>query len=368
MSFGVEVTTRLAPPSRGAVPRTGKLFLCGPASAETGRVDDLRSIDDFTAAIGNRAGPVIPSWDAAQVFFQAGGSVLTFAPYASDYGDALALIDDTRYGPGQVIVVGTTPVATMFTDLNTLCMATNRVALRDVSDGDAVSDMVTTGGLAVDNDDYGATFGPWLTAPPPPGVIGANDRVVPASVVIAALCNLVDNDGNPNRAAAGDDYPLRYVTGMQTEISAVDRASLFAAGVNAFDDEFVLENYGFQTNRAQDPNDPYWQFNCSRARMALVDACTQRARPYMFRPIDGRGRIEAELGADIEDECNKLYTVDAMYGDTAQDAYDVNVSSSINTVDTIAQGELHAVASVVWTLHAKSVLVELVTVPLGSAV
>lgn len=368
MSFGVEVRTRTAQAARGPAPRTGKLFLCGPAASITSGRVDLRSIEDFEAAVGTRTGATTPSWDAAQVFFKAGGSSCTFAPYDTDYGDALALIDDPKYGPGQVIVIGEDPATTLHADLQTLCMATNRVALRDVSQDSAPTQMQTDGDFAPDDDEYGATFGPWLTVPPPPGVIGANPREIPASVIIAALCNLVDADGNPNRAAAGDDYPVQYATGMTQELTAVNRAGLFQHGVNAFDDTFILENYGFQTNKPMDQSDPYWQFNCSRARMYLVDRCQIRARPYMFRPIDGRGLVEAELGSDIEDECNQMFLANGMYGATPQDAYDVNVSSSVNTVNTIAQGEIHAVASVVWTLHATAVIVDLVTVPLGSPV
>jgi hypothetical protein len=368
MSFGVDVRTRTAQAARGAVGRTDKLFLCGPAASVTSGRVDLRSIADFEAAVGLRNAGTTASWDAVQTYFRAGGKQCTFAPYATDYGDALALIDDPKYGPGQLVVLGEPPGATLYSDMQAACQANNRVALRDVTQDAAVTQLETDGGTAPANDEYGATFGPWLTVPPPPGVVGANPREIPGSIAIAALCALVDADGNPNRAAAGDDYPLQYATGMTLDISATDRAALFQAGVNAFDDTVVLENYGFQTNKAQDVNDPYWQFNCSRARMALVDRSTLRARPFMFRPLDGRGRLEGELQADLEDECNKLFLVDAMYGDTPQDAYDVNVTSSVNTVDTIAQGELHAVASVVWTLHAISVEVDLVTVPLGSPV
>jgi hypothetical protein len=309
-----------------------------------------------------------------QAYFQMGGKVLTFAPFATTgtYADALTLMNDPKYGPGQLAVIAQTPAtpptAQQFTDMQNAAMSNNRVALRDVASTTSVVQMGTTGAAAPPNDSYGATFGPWLSLPPPPSVVGATARTIPGSAAIAALCAQVDADGNPNRAAAGDDYAVQYATGMTLELTAANRSSLFSNGVNAFADTYGLENYGFQTNIAMDPTNPYWQFNCSRARMALVDRCTIRARPFMFRPIDGRGRLEAELQGALEDECNRLYQANAMYGDTPQDAYDVNVSSSVNTVDTIAQGELHAVASVVWTLHAVAVEVDLVTVPLGSPV
>ena len=368
MSFGVSVTTRTARASGGAQSRTGTLFLCGPAASVASGQVTLSSIDDFEAAVGIRAGVTIPSWDAVEFFFGAGGSKVVYAPFAVDFGDALALIDDQKYGPGQLAVVGVVPGATLYQDMQTLSMTTNRVALRDVTQNGSPTQMKADGLLAPTSDEYGASFAPWLTIPPPPGVIGAAPREIPASIVIAALCSDVDSDGNPNRAAAGDDYPVQYATGMTVEVNQVDRAGLFQSGVNAFDDEFILENWGFQTNLAEDPAQPYWQFNCSRARMALVDASRQRARPFMFRPLDGRGKLEGQLQSAVEDECAVMYGNDVMYGATPEEAYSVNVSSSVNTSSTIAQGELKAVASVVWTMHAKAVDIELVTVPLGSPV
>jgi hypothetical protein len=379
MAFGVNVTTRTALAASGSVPRTGTLFLCGPVDEAMTAPVDLYSVSDFEGLVQTRETLGIPSWDAVQAGFQMGLSRIVFAGFVPttvmgattyNYDEALTLIDDPKLGPGQLAVVGAPPTQAMFADMQSAAMATNRVVLRDVRVDATLSQMVSDAAFAPVADEYGATFGPWLIVPPAPGVIGGAARKIPASIAIAALCNQVDAKGNPNRAAAGDDFPIPYATALDLEISDTDRATLFTGGCNAFDDENGIENWGFQTNVPFDANtgDPYWQFNCSRARMALVDNCRQRARPFMFRNIDGRGRLTGALQAAIEDECNALWGVDAMYGDTAQDAYNVNVSTSVNTVASISSGAIVAIASVVWSLHAKEVDVELVTIPLGSPV
>jgi hypothetical protein len=86
---------------------------------------------------------------------------------------------------------------------------------------------------------------------------------------------------------------------------------------------------------------------------------------YEYKPIDGRGRIQRRLQTDLEAMCKALWEVDGLYGNTPQDAYAVNVSVAINTVATVANGELHAVVEARLTLHARTVYIELVSVPIG---
>jgi hypothetical protein len=99
--------------------------------------------------------------------------------------------------------------------------------------------------------------------------------------------------------------------------------------------------------------------------MYLVARAQVVGQPYMFKTIDGEGKLASQLQGDLEAECLALYSVDAMYGSdgTPQSAYQVSVTE---TVSDVAQGNLHAEADVVWSLHAKSVNIQLVTMPIGS--
>ena len=231
MSFGVIVNERTAPPAQGAPTDTGTWFVTGKvASGPTDAPATTHSIQDFEASYGTRSTGNQDLYDAVDVAFREGANKVVVAGQTSggDYGDGLALMDDWRLGPGQVSIIGAPVSADVATDLTTFCTNNNRVGVLDVNAADAYADMETTGQLVPANSDQLAMFGPWGIVPGAAGIVGGNDRQVPASAVIAGLCNRVDLDGNPNRAAAGRDYPLQYVTDfVLTPPTDTQRSALF---------------------------------------------------------------------------------------------------------------------------------------------
>jgi len=278
-----------------------------------------------------------------------------------DYADALALFVK-KLGPGQVSIPGRSG-EDIYAALWAHAAANNRVVVGDVENTTSV---VTLVGLAGDvpqdaTQDYGALFGPWPTIP---GVSGSPaNRVVPASPVIAALCARVDREGRVNRAAAGDDWPLQYVLDFY-DFSEADREVLLNAGVNTFKDDYgVLVNWGFQTT-IQDHTDPFWQFNCVRLRMRLVGEALVIGSGYLFKQIDGRGFLLRAFGSDLAAMMLAHYVNDELYGETPEDAFSVD-SVTVNTDDTIAQGEVVAVVSFTPSLYARSVQIQLVTIPIS---
>jgi len=367
MSFGVNVTTSSAPPTLSSTARTSVWHVAAKVTAGPSTPTSLFSLGDFVAMFATRTGNEA-IYDAIDVFFREGGAqvVLTGFETAGDYTDALSA--DTS-GPGNQSVIGEAPTPLLYEALQTGATATNRFALRDVTSTDTVADMVTLAAGVPALDEYGLTYGPWAYCPGPTGVIGAGPRTVPASAVIAALLNRVDGLGNPNRAAAGRDFPLQFCTGFTLDISDVQRAQLFSAGVNAFKDvNGVLESYGFQTNVPQSPDTPFWQANCSRGRMWLVDRCQIRGEAYAFKPLDAEGHLAGAFGNDITEECMTLYGNDGLYGATPEDAFAVNVGSTVNTQATAATATLDASVQARWTDQAKAVDVALVSIPVSGTV
>lgn len=370
-TLGVTVQSRLAPPSEGAPTQTETAFV--PVIASAGAVNTptlLRSIADFESFTGARAAGNQVAYDWLDTFFREGGR----RAYVSRYTGTGSTIDtaldsfNVQLGPGQVAAPNETPGAATYGKLLDHAFARNRFALLDVANGDTVAQMTTAGGaIPVSNQEYGALFAPWVTVPAPAGTVGGSVRQVHASAVIAALCARVDSLGNPNRAAAGRDFPLQYANGFVLAVMPTDteRNTLLGVGVNLFANVYgVLENYGFQTKLAQNADNPYWQANCGRARMWLKAKSFAVGENYAFKPIDGRGRLQRALQMDLEGVCSDLWQVDGLYGNTKEEAYNVNTSVSVNPVSTIAQGELHASVEVRYSLHAKSVVIDLVTVPL----
>jgi hypothetical protein len=372
MTLGVDVRARTARVPRGIPTETGTWFVAGPTDAATDGAQLLTSIGDFETAIAARDAANQALYDAVDAFFGEGGQKCYVAgiPAAGTLAGALAQFDP-QLGPGQVSVIGQPAVADTYTALHAHARVNNRVAIDDVEIDSTVAEITAIGGIvrALADVEYGGVFGPWVNIPAPSGIIGGGARQVPASPIIAALCARADALGNPNRAAAGRDFPLQYVTSFVSDFSSADREAMLDAGVNTFATVYgVLENYGFQTAVEQSEETPYWQLNCSRARMWIKARADARGENYVFKNIDGRGRVLGSLRSDIEEELLELYGVDGLYGETPADAFAVNVTASVNTDQTIAQGEMHAVAEARLSMHAKAVIIDLVTVPVTGQV
>jgi hypothetical protein len=371
MTLGVEVQTRTARVARGIPVETGTLFAVGPvASGPTTTATEVRSIGDFVSAYGTRAAGNQALYDYVDTFFAEGGKHAYIGGHDGTAADGLALLDPDL-GPGQVVMVGETDAPASWDDLTAAATAGDRVALLDVNLDDDVSGMTTVAATAraLSDSDRVAAFGPWVEIPPPAGVVGASARQVPASAVVAGLCARVDSAGNPNRAAAGMDWPLQYVTDLVQTISKADREALFEAGVNTLSNRYgTLQNYGFDTPRAKDDGDPYVQFNASRTRMYIEAQARKLGEPFVFRPLDALGHTAQQLKGSLEGMLLGLYEVDALYGVTAREAFAVTVGAAVNTAGTTASGELHAVCEVRFTKYAQAVIIDLVTVPLAGAV
>lgn len=371
MPLGVEVRNLSAPPSRGAPTATDTLFVVGTVlTGTTAEATEIRSINDFEAEYGVRAVDNAALYDYVDAFFREGGRRAFVGAHlaAGTLADGLALLT-ADLGPGQVAAPGSATDAVDYALLLSHAAANNRFALLDVGSDDTIAEMEALGALVpVANQSYGALFGPWLPIPAPANVIGGAERTVPGSAIVAGLIARSDALGNPNRAPAGRDFPLQYALSVPA-VTDADRETALDAGVNLFADRYgVLQLYGFQTAIDQTEDSPFWQANASRARMWLTARAQEAGEHYMFKPIDAKGHLALGLKTDLDAICGELYAVDGLFGETAADAYATNVGVALNTEAAIAQGELHASVEARLSLHAKSVIIDLVSVPVTGRV
>jgi hypothetical protein len=370
----VVVNERTAVSGKGVPTDTGTAFVAGVVSGGPSTATLVRSIPDFESAFSARSGATVALWDWLDTSFREGLAQAYVGGYDAPggYAEGLGLFDQ-RLGPGQAVIVGEAPSAAVYEALADHVNACNRVALLDVEEAaDGVDDVVADGAFAqalTSSQENVGLFGSWVTVPSPAGVIGAGARTIPASAVIAGLCQRVDAQGNPNRAAGGRDFPLQYASGFVFDPNDTDRAACFTAGANMFKDVYgVLENYGFVTPIARDPATPFWQLSCSRARMWLKARAAAIAENYYMRTLDGAGKIQAAFGHEIAGACAELYEADGLFGDTPDDAYSVNTGVSVNTVDTAANAVLRAVVEARFSQYADTVEVDLVSVPVQGTV
>jgi hypothetical protein len=115
-------------------------------------------------------------------------------------------------------------------------------------------------------------------------------------------------------------------------------------------------------------DNPFWQANASRGRMWLKARAQGAGKNYMFKPIDGRGRLTGRLKTDLDAICLELYGVDGLFGETPADAFATEAGATLNTVDGIAHGELRGLVEAKFSMHTKRVLIDLVSVPITGQV
>ena len=387
--MGVNILTQTSPASGGALVDTGTAFVLGPiGSGPTTAPAECHNISDFETAFSTRTGAATAAWDWLDTFFSEGGNRALVLDYATagQYANALALLTPDL-GPGQVAVVGETltvdaDYTALYTAIQTHVDAHNRIGLLDVALADNSATLLEAKGTlaqALTSKENIGLFGSWVDVPAPRGVIGGSARQVPASAVIAALCNRVDQNigsngiANYNQPAGGRDLPLKYATGFVFDPKLTsDQTALKAAGCNFFHDAWgVLENYAFLTplyTGTPLTSTPFGQLNASRARMWLKAQAAIIGESYYMKDIDGELKLASQLGADLDSLCNKLFVAGGLFGDSPSDAYNIQVGVTVNTTADAATGTLNAVAECRFSQYADTVNVTLVSVPVAGSV
>jgi hypothetical protein len=297
-------------------------------------------------------------------------SLYEVALAAADPGIASALLALTKdLGPGQVFLCHTN--ASSEADQSALlahAAATNRVALLTPTDGDAASLIAAAQALNADaNARYGALFAPQAVCP---GVAGGTTRTIPYAAIEAGIIARNDATMSPNIPAAGDLGQSVFALDLTMTYSDLDYQDLNDAGVDMARVVYGgVRTYGYRT--VVDPTGPdaVWQwFGWARLNMAITAQAEAIGEHYVFSQLDGRGKTIASFGSDLRAMLVPMYEAGSLYGDTADDAFDVNVGSAVNTPTTIANGELHAVIQVRMSPGAEWVVIEIVKVATTEAI
>ncbi len=259
-------------------------------------------------------------------------------------------------GPGQVSAPGATtaPVQTAVLDH---AAATNRVAYLDLPDTATVASLVgAASGLAQTTSGWcGQVFAQWAVVR---GAASGVTRTVPYSAVQAGI----QARGDVTRPwcdapAAGDRGILPpFVVGLSQTWTDGQRAALNDAGiVAAINDSGDLKTYG-----AVGLGTGVWrQHHACRVRMKAEAELADVARHFVFRTIDGQGRTQGEFRDALRGRLMDGHTSGAIYGLTADDAFTVDTSDSINPPESKAAGELHAAVEITISPVGERVLIDL---------
>lgn len=283
---------------------------------------------------------------------------------------------DPTLGPGQLLAPGQTNTTLngIWSALGQGTLGTNRVAIGDMDDGTTAAVAVSALGSTFHSQGAG-NIAFWAGNVTAPGVVPNTTRSIPPSPVIAALCARVDATGNPNQAGAGSSYVLQYCTGSATQVtgtnqtySNTDISTLNDAGINTFANRYgAFENWGFASSIPSSTDVIFWQFSHMRLRMAITAACQIAAEPYVFSQLDGQGSDILSFQATLSNVLSGFYAVGALYGSTANDAFEVDTGSTVNPQTLLQQGILSAAVSVRMSPFAQLVKIVINSVPITTS-
>ena len=286
------------------------------------------------------------------------------APGTAEVASALGRFE-YGLGPGQVAAPGYTTTV-IHQELLKHCDAMRRVALVDLPDSAtpgalvaAVQALASTKGIR-----FAQALAPWLSYPGPAGA----PVTVPFSGVQAALIARADaQSGNPNQAAAGANGVHRMTLGLSQEYDDATRKSLNEQGVTLAKVKYgSVRTYGGRT--AAGPADTNWlPFGNSRVLMAIAHEADAVAEVYVFKQIDGGRRIFAALESDLNGVCLRYFNLGALFGDSAEEAFNVDTGLQVNTIQTITAQEIHAVIRVKVSPFGEWVPIDIVKVPVQQA-
>lgn len=265
-------------------------------------------------------------------------------------------------GPGQVSMPGRT-VSAARSSLIAHAAANNRVAILDATNINVKATLLTeVQGLYSTTSKWSAIFGPWLTYP---GVTSGTFRTIPPCAFVCGAISRADAlGGSPNTPAAGINGTSLYATDLSiSQLIDTDRDDLNDAGYNAIIKKYgSVRIYGWRS-LASPSNEPGWaNFGNARLIMEIAAKADALAENYLFSEIDGQGITISSFGAGLVGILMPYYSQGSIYGDTANDAFRVDVGPSVNTPTTIANRELHAVISLRPSPFAEMVVIEIVKV------
>lgn len=356
----VNITAALA--RRGAPTATGTaFFVYAGATGPTTPTRCLSAADATAASVPDG----IAAWvgdclteGAPEVIVLKAAAVDATAVTEAEWKTALAKLTDT-FGPGQVLIPGVATAAA-YAALLFHSDSTGRTVLLDGAHTAAASTLVTaaTGLAAGAGADRAGFVVPWATVPGPAGVA----REVPGAVIAAALAARGDaRVGHTNHAPAGDQGVGAGVVNKGIDVTKTytldELDDLADAGVSVIEQKYDKPTlYGWWSVSS---DARFRQLNIGRLCMQLGSGIYASVEKFLFRQIDGRGHLYAEVEGALRGYLQRLWSADALYGETADDAYDVSVQDE-NTPEMANAGQLKAAVEVTPTKHTESIEIDVI--------
>lgn len=274
-------------------------------------------------------------------------------------------------GPGQICFPGMTTAARHAQVLNH-GQTYDRAAVLDAPDTATKATLLAlNAGITAANANakrFGGVFEGWQYVP---GITAGTTRTVPPSAIVLGVIARNDGKGiSPNQPSAGIlGESLMSLGRVQAAWSDSDREALNEAGINVLKEVYGgVRIYGYRTLTSPTTDATWLNFASVRLFMAITAKANEIAERFVFREIDGQGLTISEFGGALTAMLLQYWESGSLYGATPEEAFFVDVGSSVNTEESIAAGYLKASIRLTTSEFAEEVVIDLVKTRIGEAV
>jgi hypothetical protein len=261
----------------------------------------------------------------------------------------------TELGPGQVSMPGRT-TTTAHSQIITHVEQKNRVGILDLVDSPTVGTLTGNAGASR----FAASFAPWVQIP---GLTSGSIRTIPPSPIIAGLIARNEASLGSNHPSAGDAGISHYAIGLTQPAWTDDNRELLNLGkVNAIRNMYgSMVVYGWRSGANPNVDRNWIDFANARLYMELTAELNAASQSFIFEEIDGQqghtiGAFHDALAGVLLDHWN----AGELFGDTPDQAFNVDTSPSVNTLETLQNLELHAICYVQMAPFAEYIAIQIV--------
>lgn len=311
--------------------------------------------------------PVPPVGDAPDVSVTLTGGADGAAITTGEIGAAL---DTLRYdlGPGQVACPGN-PDPDVHALIDSHCTKNRRVSCVDLPDSPDPAALFSAVQAIADLPGKGKNILSLGQRLDYPGEVSPAVWDVPYSGVQMGIIARVDGMQDPSLVAAGSTGYSRLAIGPKRDFTDDEREDLNYAGVTlgkVINNQF--RTYGYRTSAGREETN--WVFfQESRVVMAIAHECDATLEDFVLKTIDGRGKIFGRVNVALTGICQRYWKADALFGDIPSEGFRVDTSyPGINTIETVAAGEIHAQVLLRTSRIAEWIALDIVKVPLERSI
>jgi len=214
-------------------------------------------------------------------------------------------------------------------------------------------------GLNSDNG-YGALYFPWIGISNP---FGSKTIFVPPSGHTAGV--FANNDNTFDVAHAPANEPIANALSVEVLLSDADQGPLNEQGINVirlFSGAFRI--WGART--IAPPDRTAWRYvNVRRLLLYIEKTLRDGTREFVFAP--NNLTTWQQLKRLVTDFLTQLWQAGDLFGATPEQAFRVQVDSTLNTPDVVALGQLIVQVTVVPTHPAEFIVFQVIQDPTGAS-